>query len=64
MKTRFVPSPENWSATKRVTPSPRASRVMTAATPIMMPSMVRAARSLLADSPLRAMRMFSMNFIP
>src|SRR5712692_11822533 len=46
-----------------VAPVPMAIRATTAPTPMMMPSMVRAERSLLAASARRAMRKFSAKFI-
>src|SRR5882672_5358337 len=48
MVRRLVPNPDNWLHTDALAPSPRATMAMTAATPMMMPSVVRMLRPLLA----------------
>src|SRR5437660_3696598 len=48
MPSRLVPKDWIWSATAFWAPVPSATMVITAATPITMPSIVRAERSLLA----------------
>src|SRR5437588_4737569 len=48
--SRLVPRPDNWLLTDALAPSPRATMAMTAATPMMMPSVVRMLRPLLARS--------------
>src|SRR5437879_4297165 len=48
MPRRLVPRDWIWSATAFWAPVPSATMVITAATPITMPSIVRAERSLLA----------------
>jgi len=45
------------------TPWPTESSVITAPTPMTMPSMVRAVRSLLDESPRKAMRMDDVKFM-
>ena len=52
----FVPKPAIEPATADFAPSPTDNMVMTAATPMIMPSMVRAVRSLLRASDLNAIR--------
>ena len=52
----FVPSRAMLSATCCDEPVPTATSTITEPTPIMMPSIVRAERSLLADRPRSAMR--------
>src|SRR5712691_958778 len=51
---RLVPSPDNWLLTDALAPSPSATMAMTAATPMMMPSVVRMLRPLLARNAARA----------
>src|SRR5437773_9444281 len=46
--SKLVPRPDNWLLTDALAPSPRATMAMTAATPMMMPSVVRMLRPLLA----------------
>src|SRR5215469_11494371 len=45
--SRLVPSPASWLLTDALAPSPSATMAMTAATPMMMPSVVRMLRPLL-----------------
>src|SRR5258707_15365351 len=47
---RLVPRPASWLLTEALAPSPRATMAMTAATPMMMPRVVRRLRPLLARS--------------
>src|SRR5579859_1381680 len=61
--TTFDPMPCTCWVMLAVAPVPIAIRATTAPTPIMMPSMVSAERSLLAASARRAMRTFSAKFI-
>ena len=52
----LVPAPRIWSSMAACAPVPSATIVMTAATPMIMPSIVSAVRSLLRASALKAMR--------
>src|SRR5262245_895456 len=52
----FVPAPLIWSSIMDVAPLPIATSVITADTPMIMPSMVRAVRILLRPSALNAIR--------
>src|SRR5262245_36187316 len=52
----FVPAPLIWSSIMDVAPLPIATSVITAETPIIMPSIVRPVRILLRPSALNAMR--------
>src|SRR5258708_2080400 len=54
MVSRLVPRPDNWLLTEALAPSPRATMAMTAATPLMMPRVVRMLRPLFARSAARA----------
>lgn len=60
---RFEPRLFSCSATFSLAPSPTASIVITAATPMMMPSAVSALRSLLARSERNAERAVSSRFM-
>src|SRR3989304_7273500 len=53
---RFVPADLIWFSIEEVAPRPSATMAMTAATPMIMPSMVSAVRILLRFSALNAMR--------
>src|SRR5688572_13985796 len=48
MVSTLVPMREIWSSTRRCAPSPSATIVITAATPMMMPSVVSTERIMLA----------------
>ena len=52
-----------WSSTRACAPAPTATIVMTAATPMMMPSIVSAERSLLMRSAASAMRSVARKFM-
>jgi hypothetical protein len=52
----FVPAPRIWSSIAACAPVPSATIVMTAPTPMIMPSIVSTVRSLLRASALMAMR--------
>src|SRR5580765_766161 len=52
----FVPAPRIWSSIAACAPVPSATIVMTAATPMIMPSIVSSVRSLLRASALKAIR--------
>ncbi len=52
----FVPAPRIWASITAWAPEPSATIVMTAPTPMIMPSMVRAVRSLLRPRALSAIR--------
>src|SRR5687767_15751970 len=56
---RFVPADFISSSTDACAPLPSATIVITAATPMIMPSIVRQVRSLLTRSALRAIRKLS-----
>src|SRR5262245_50896047 len=56
MVTRFVPWALTWSSIICCAPDPSATMAMTAATPMIMPSMVSAVRSLLRARAFRAIR--------
>ena len=51
-----------WSCTALLDPVPTATRVMTAATPIRIPSVVRADLVLFAVTPCQANRRISVTF--
>src|SRR5262245_60407933 len=61
--TTFEPMPCTCWVMLAVAPVPMAIKATTAPTPMMMPSMVSAERSLLAASARRAMRKFSGKFM-
>jgi hypothetical protein len=63
MKSRFVPMPSICAWTEACAPCPMLTIAITADTPMMMPSMVRAARDLLRMSARKAMRMIIEMFI-
>ena len=52
--SKFVPSPESWLLTEALAPWPSATMAITAATPMMMPSVVSTLRPLLARSAASA----------
>ena len=54
--TMLVPAPLIWSSIMDWAPLPMATSVMTAATPMIIPSMVSPVRILLRPSALNAMR--------
>ncbi len=54
---RFVPMPSICACTEACAPCPMLTIAITAATPMMMPSMVSAARILLRASARKAIRM-------
>ena len=60
---RFEPRLLIWSSTRACAPAPTATIVMTAATPMMMPSIVSAERSLLMRSAASAMRSVARKFM-
>ena len=60
---RFEPRLRIWSSTRACAPAPTATMVITAATPMMMPSMVSAERSLLMRSARSAMRRVARKFM-
>ncbi len=53
---RFVPADLTCSSIVACAPDPSATMAMTAATPMIIPSIVRAVRSLLRPSALKAIR--------
>ncbi len=53
---RFVPADLTWSSINCCAPDPSATIAMTAATPMIIPSIVSAVRSLLRASAFRAIR--------
>ena len=63
MEMTFVPMPCTCWVILAVAPLPMAISATTAATPMTMPNMVRADRSLLADKARRAVRTFSEKLI-
>src|SRR5262245_63875329 len=62
-RIRLVPRPLICSSTRACAPAPTASMVITAGTPLMMPSMVSVLRSLFTRRARRAMRMLATSVI-